>query len=198
MHRNVHFKKITTRRSETSPTVAAATLAQAFKVNFDFLNLYRFHSILTQSFQDTSAAMGTSSVTLTVQQDLINILLCFYSWNSCCFNSRPANPQEPKVLKQVPMPPSPVKPWEKFPRALSRNQNARRQHRLLLLVQCHRFMWNRPISRNPDTASTVSFSISTPATRSVNRCAWADCRSSGSNHIISCSPKTDKHCTPSR
>ena len=34
MHRNVRFKKITTRRSEISPTVAAATLAQAFKVNF--------------------------------------------------------------------------------------------------------------------------------------------------------------------
>jgi len=33
MHRNVHFKKITTKRLKTSPTVAAATLAQAFKVN---------------------------------------------------------------------------------------------------------------------------------------------------------------------
>jgi hypothetical protein len=31
--------------------------------SFDFLNLYRFRSILTQSFQDTSATMGTSSVT---------------------------------------------------------------------------------------------------------------------------------------
>jgi len=36
MHRNVRFKKITTRRSKTSPTVAAATSAQAFKVDFLF------------------------------------------------------------------------------------------------------------------------------------------------------------------
>jgi len=33
MHRNVRFKKITTRRAKTSPSVAATTLAQAFKVN---------------------------------------------------------------------------------------------------------------------------------------------------------------------
>jgi len=33
MHRNVRFKKITTRRPKTSPTVAAATLAQALQVN---------------------------------------------------------------------------------------------------------------------------------------------------------------------
>ena len=36
MHRNVRFKKITTRRSKTCPTVAATTLAQAFKVDFWF------------------------------------------------------------------------------------------------------------------------------------------------------------------
>jgi len=33
MHRNVRFKKITTKRAKTSPSVAAAALAQAFKVN---------------------------------------------------------------------------------------------------------------------------------------------------------------------
>ena len=33
MHRGVRFKKITTRRAKTSPSVAATTLAQAFKVN---------------------------------------------------------------------------------------------------------------------------------------------------------------------
>jgi len=32
MHRNVRFKKTTTKRSKVSPSVAAATLAQAFKV----------------------------------------------------------------------------------------------------------------------------------------------------------------------
>jgi len=34
MHRNIRFKKTTTKRSKASASVAAATLAQAFKVNF--------------------------------------------------------------------------------------------------------------------------------------------------------------------
>jgi len=33
MHWSVRFKKITTKGAKTSPSVAAATLAQAFKVN---------------------------------------------------------------------------------------------------------------------------------------------------------------------
>jgi len=33
MHRNVRFKKITTRRAKMSPSVAAISLAQGFKVN---------------------------------------------------------------------------------------------------------------------------------------------------------------------
>ena len=32
MHRGAHFKKMTTKRSKASPSVVAATLAQAFKV----------------------------------------------------------------------------------------------------------------------------------------------------------------------
>jgi len=41
MHRGVRFKKITTKRTKTSPSVAAAALAQAFKVeNFHFFDLY--------------------------------------------------------------------------------------------------------------------------------------------------------------
>ena len=75
MHRGVYFKKITTRRTKTSPLVAATALAQAFKVeNFHLFNLYRFHSILTQTFQDTSAAMGTSSVTFSVSTKIPSIL----------------------------------------------------------------------------------------------------------------------------
>ena len=34
MHRGVRLKKVTTRRMKTSPSVAATSLAQAFKVNF--------------------------------------------------------------------------------------------------------------------------------------------------------------------
>jgi len=41
MHRGVRFKKITTKRAKTSPSVAATAVAQAFKVeNFYLLNLY--------------------------------------------------------------------------------------------------------------------------------------------------------------
>jgi len=40
-HRNVRFKKTTTKKSKVSPSVAAATLEQAFKVKlFNFLCLH--------------------------------------------------------------------------------------------------------------------------------------------------------------
>jgi hypothetical protein len=40
MHQNIRFKKTTTKRSKTSPSVAAATLAQTFKVRFaNFLSI---------------------------------------------------------------------------------------------------------------------------------------------------------------
>jgi len=39
MHRGVRLKKVTTKRAKTSPSVAASTLAQAFKVNFRILLL---------------------------------------------------------------------------------------------------------------------------------------------------------------
>ena len=75
MHRGARFKKTTTKWAKTSPSVAAAALAQVFKVeSFNLFNLYRFHSILTQLFQDTSAAMGTSSVTFTVSTKIPSIL----------------------------------------------------------------------------------------------------------------------------
>jgi len=79
MHRGVRFKKITTKRAKTSPSVAATALAQAFKVeNLDLFNLYRVHSILTRRFQDTSAALGTSSVTFTIPTKILSTLLNLY------------------------------------------------------------------------------------------------------------------------
>ena len=39
MHRGVRLKKVTTRRTKTSPLVAATSLAQAFKVKFLILQL---------------------------------------------------------------------------------------------------------------------------------------------------------------
>jgi len=41
MHRGARFKKITTKRTKKSPSVAAAALAQVFKVeSFYLFNLY--------------------------------------------------------------------------------------------------------------------------------------------------------------
>jgi len=75
MHRGARFKKITTKRTKTSPSVAAAALAQVFKVeSFYLFNLYRSHSILIRLFQDTSAAMGTSLVTFST---IIPLILCY-------------------------------------------------------------------------------------------------------------------------
>ena len=42
------------------------------------------------------------------------------------------------------MPPILAKSREKTPKAPSHKQNATRQHRLLLLIQGHQFMWNHP------------------------------------------------------
>ena len=43
MHRGVHLKKVTTKRTKTSPSVAASTLAQAFKVTVKPFHSYRFY-----------------------------------------------------------------------------------------------------------------------------------------------------------
>jgi len=38
MHRGVRLKKVTTKRTQISPSVAVSTLAQAFKVHFQTLS----------------------------------------------------------------------------------------------------------------------------------------------------------------
>jgi len=55
MHRGVRFKKITTKRAKTSPSVIAAALAQAFKVeNF----LLQFILILFYTYTAFSGYIG--------------------------------------------------------------------------------------------------------------------------------------------
>jgi len=43
MHQGMRLKKVTTKRTKTSPSVAASTLAQAFKVIVKPFHLYQFH-----------------------------------------------------------------------------------------------------------------------------------------------------------
>ena len=64
MHRGVCFKKMTTKWSKAAPSVATATLAQAFKVILNLFLLYRFQPALTLSFQGVSTTTRASSVTL--------------------------------------------------------------------------------------------------------------------------------------
>ena len=144
MHQNIRFKKTTTKRSKVSPSVAAATLAQSFKVNSQFSLSYWFHPILTLFIHGASAAIETSSVTMyhTKHSALSNFN------NFPAFISNPQNfnlcdnslvhRQRPKVLDhRVPMPPSPVKlhPRERAQKVPRLSQSDRRQHHPLHLVQ---------------------------------------------------------------
>ena len=62
MHRNIRFKK-TTKRSKVSPSVAAATLAQAFKV-FSIFLITPISSHTYIIFSEHIGRNGTSSITL--------------------------------------------------------------------------------------------------------------------------------------
>ena len=104
MHRGVRLKKITTKRTKTSPSVAATALAQAFKVNFRILLFIPISSLC---------------------------LSHLYSQTSYCHTSIPVHRQRPEV--RLPMPPSPVNRREKVPRVLDQERSAREQQRLLLL-----------------------------------------------------------------
>jgi len=46
MHRGVRLKKVTTKRTKTSPSVAASTLAQAFKVNLQISSPISFFHLI--------------------------------------------------------------------------------------------------------------------------------------------------------
>ena len=52
MHRGVRLKKVTTKRTKTSPSVAASALAQAFKVNLQ-ISLPILFSCLTHLYSQT-------------------------------------------------------------------------------------------------------------------------------------------------
>jgi len=77
--RNVRFKKTTTKRSKTSPSVVAATLAQAFKVNSQFPLLIPILSHTHITFSGHIGCHGNFIGNSHFQQNFINTLLCFYS-----------------------------------------------------------------------------------------------------------------------
>jgi len=113
MHRGVRYKKMTTKRTKATPSVAAATLAQAFKVKIlNLFSSYQFKPILILSFQGVLTTSGTSSVTLLCTRHLLflmssrNIPLLLYSTIISC-NSKPVHRQGSKMFNnQLPMPPS--------------------------------------------------------------------------------------------
>lgn len=73
MHRGVRLKKVTTKRTKTSPSVAASTLAQAFKVDFKPLHSYQFYFYIcyacTHKFSSPYQQTGASAKTRSKSAD---------------------------------------------------------------------------------------------------------------------------------
>jgi len=92
MHRGVRFEKIITKRAKTSPSVAAATLAQAFKVNPRLLQLipipFYTYTILSGHIGCHGNLIGNFYYS---NQNLINTLSRLYLRKFCCCTSNLAN-----------------------------------------------------------------------------------------------------------
>ena len=58
VHRGIRLKKVTTKRTQTSPSVAASALAQAFKVYFQFL--YQLHSYVCCTYSQISLPVSAN------------------------------------------------------------------------------------------------------------------------------------------
>ena len=199
MHRCVRFKKITTRRSKTSPSVAAATLAQAFKVDFQFPLLILIPSYTHTIISQYIGCYGNIIGNFSVQQDFINTLLYLYSWDFYCCNSRLQIGKTQKCSNKcrcpLVQPSQKERPQEYQITTKASEDNTTLSSLSSITDSCGIVPF---FTRSPDTASTISSSTSTSATRSTSRCAWANCRFSGSDHIICYSSRTNKHCNPSR
>ena len=154
---------MTTKRSKATPSVAAATLAQAFKVKT--LNCPHYtNSGLHLHFcfrVYISTITGTSSVTsLCTKYFILNEFYKYFpafipnSQNFCAScSSKLVHWQGPKMFThRVPMPPSqqPVKlnPRGKLQQAPSLSRNGRKQHRLFHLIQHPKIKLNRPMHLN--------------------------------------------------
>jgi hypothetical protein len=84
MHQGVRFKKMTTKRSKATPLVAAATLAQAFKVNPQFIHVILIstytYTIRSRCIDHNSNVIGNFALhqTLLFLMNFRNIHLLLY------------------------------------------------------------------------------------------------------------------------
>jgi len=118
MHRGVRLKKVTTKRTKVSPSVAASTLAQAFKVNFQILlhTDYVFTLItlvlinFSLPYQHTGTSAKTRSTTADAPKPSPLKRKGSKSTRSQAKRQRTATPSPPPVsletqTQQVPSPP---------------------------------------------------------------------------------------------
>ena len=75
MHRGVRLKKVTTKQTKTSPSVAATALAEAFKVNFQIFSTDSILTLVTfvlinfsLLYQNTGTSAKTKSTTADAPQ----------------------------------------------------------------------------------------------------------------------------------
>ena len=124
MHRGIRFKKMTTKRSKATPSVAAATLAQAFKVKSLVIFIIPIsaytHTILSGRIDHNWNIIGNFALH-RILLFLMNFQKYFLPLYSTCkifilhtiCSKKPVYRQEPKMFKhRVSMPPSqqPLRP----------------------------------------------------------------------------------------
>ena len=161
MHRGVRFKKMTSKRSKATPSVAATTLTQAFKVNPQLIPVIPIstytYTILSGCIDHNRNVIGNFALyqTLLFLINFRNIPFAFIlnSQNLTSCSSKPAHQQGSKVFNhRVPMPPNQqpgkLNPREKPLQAPRLNGNGRKQHHPLHLIRCPKFKQTRPMHLN--------------------------------------------------
>ena len=184
MHRNVRFKKTTTKWSKVSPSVAAATLAQAFKVK-PIINFFIYipnsshtHFIFSGYIYCNGHFIGNFYPLAKFHQysfyifTLEILVIIIANWQigqdqefpiiRCrCPPARSSSNQEKGSQKHQ----DPTKAPEDNT-ILSTTSSVPDPSSIISFS-----------TGNPDTRSTFSSSTSTPATRNISRCFWTDCPS---------------------
>jgi len=175
MHRGVCLKKVTTKRTRTSPSVAATALAQAFKVNFFNSSTYTRYTCTHKLFHcciSTPAHRQRPEVRLSMLPSPVNrrgkvprVLTSEAPENNNASSS-------PKISD-----PSRIIPF------FSKSSDTTS---IVSLSATRRTPARRTSARR------------TSARGNISRCTRADCRSSRLSHSINNLFDPDKYCTPSR